>query len=163
MSCFIFFSMHFPSLSPSGTWLLAAKAAVKLDNAQFVGCSHGWLRTQQDWVTAEAHSGLMRSTATLQWCKSNSPQNTWSFPSAAVPSAFYSPIKDSLFFLQAKSTFCLNKSPADACVSSHSSLLSSFPSHLSHSSCNRLSPFAVAPAFMEYVPQGVRVIVLCLS
>lgn len=39
--------------------------------------------------------------------------------------------------------------------------VSSFPSHLSHLSCNRLSPFAVAPAFIEYVPQGVRVIV-CL-
>lgn len=43
----------------------------------------------------------------------------------------------------------------------HSYLLSSFPSHLSHLRCNRLSPFAVAPAFMENVPQGVRVIV-CL-
>lgn len=50
---------------------------------------------------------------------------------------------------------------ADACVSPHSYLLSSFPSRLSHLSCNRLSPFAVAPAFMEYSPQGVRVIV-CL-
>lgn len=43
----------------------------------------------------------------------------------------------------------------------HSYLLSSFPSHLSHLSCNRLSPFVVAPAFMGNVPQGVRVIV-CL-
>lgn len=43
----------------------------------------------------------------------------------------------------------------------HSYLLSSFPSHLSHLSCNRLSSFAVAPAFMECIPKGVRVIV-CL-
>lgn len=43
----------------------------------------------------------------------------------------------------------------------HSYLLSSFPFHMSHLRCNRLSPFAVAPAFMENVPQGDRVIV-CL-
>lgn len=43
----------------------------------------------------------------------------------------------------------------------HSYLLSSFPSHLSHLSCNSLSSFAVAPAFMECIPKGVRVIV-CL-
>lgn len=169
IACSIFLSSRSYSLSPSGAFSLAVKTAVILDNAQIVGCSHGRLRVQlqqQDRVAAEAQGDAMRSAVMLKKFSDAKEIHHTIFGLLLQSSSHDDkcvPLRHLRFLIHPQSKkkhIPLQQQITRRCLCfPHWYLFSSFPSHLSHLSCNRLSPFAGAQAFMEDVPQGVRVIV----